>query len=571
MFSSLPSDATEFQFWSWSQIAPYYDDLAARPLTAATLDAWMRDWTRVQELIEESFWRLYASMALDTRDEAAALRYESFVADTQPHIQAADQRLKEKLLQSALEPPDFAVPLRNMRAESALFRSENLALLSEEKMLGAAFQKIIGDQSVEWEGKPTTLIELRPAMMSPDRATRQRAFELASQRRLQDHEALFAIWQKLLSLRRQLAANAGLPDYRAYRWQQMLRFDYTPDDCLRFHEAIEQVVVPAASRIYARRKAALGVDTLRPFDANWDLYVDPLSRPLLKPFETPAELTAAVGSIFRQLDPALSAHFDLMQRTHSLDLDNRVGKGPGAWCTNFAAAKQPFIFMNAVGTHDDVMTLIHEAGHAFHWCESYARPYFAQRGLDFIPIEFMEVASMSMEYLTAPYLDTFYAPADLARARIEHLEYGLLFWPYMAIVDGWQHWAYTHPDQAADLALCGAQWRALTARFMPDIDWSGDEAALSMGWLLKGHIFEVPFYYVEYGLAQLGAVQIWRNSLSDPSAAVQQYRHALSLGITRPLPDLYAAAGAKFAFDAATLRDAVDLMQSTIDALATPG
>jgi oligoendopeptidase F len=272
--------------------------------------------------------------------------------------------------------------------------------------------------------------------------------------------------------------------------------------------------------------------------------------------------------MFGRLDPTLAGYYDLMRGENLLDLANRPNKGPGAWCTSFVAARRPYIFMNAVGLHDDVMTLVHESGHAFHWSESYALPYFQQRGLDFIPIEMMEVASMSMEYLTAPYLAEaeggFYSPQDAARARIEHLEGAILFWPYMAVVDGFQQWAYTHPDDAIDPQKCGAKWTELRQRFEPDIDWTGYEDALANGWQEKVHIFEVPFYYVEYGLAQLGAVQVWRNALADLPGAVARYRAALALGITRPLPQLYAAAGAKFAFDAETLRECVTLMRDTI-------
>jgi oligoendopeptidase F len=390
---------------------------------------------------------------------------------------------------------------------------------------------------------------------------------LASARWLRNRDAFNDIWARQLTLRRKLAANSGLPDYRAYRWRQLYRFAYTPEDCESFHAAIEEVVVPVASRIYAERKAKLGVDRLRP----WDLAVEPSGKPPLNPFDDVSVLIERVGAMFRRLDPGLADYYDVMQHEGLLDLVNRPNKAPSAWCTSLAAARKPYIFMNAVGLHEDVMTLLHEAGHGFHWCEAYQQPYYQQRGLELLPIEFVEVASTAMEYLNAQFLPEsnggFYTEEDAARARIEHLQGAILFWPYMAIVDRFQHWAYTHPEDAADPAHCDRTWAELYRRYVPDVDWNGLEDALAIGWQRKVHIFDVPFYYVEYGLAQLGAVQIWRNSLEDQAKALAQYRYALSLGITVPLPELFAAAGAKFAFDPETLREAVDLMQATIQEL----
>jgi oligoendopeptidase F len=273
--------------------------------------------------------------------------------------------------------------------------------------------------------------------------------------------------------------------------------------------------------------------------------------------------------VFVRVDPALGAYYATLQSEHLLDLDNRKGKAPGGYCTYFPAARRPFIFMNAVGLHDDVQTLLHEGGHAFHAFEVGALPYYPQTNP---PMEFNEVASMAMELLAAPYLaaqpDGFYSPAEAARARIEHLEGALLFWPYMAVVDAFQHWIYAHPQAAFDPAAREAEWERLWNRFMRGWDWSGLEAAKRAYWQRQLHIFQLPFYYVEYGLAQLGAMQVWRNALGDQAGAVAAYRRALALGNTVTLPELYAAAGAKFAFDAATLQEAVDLIEATLDKLA---
>lgn len=572
MFSTLPQDAIEFATWPWIRIAPYYEDLAARELDAGGVHAWLADWSRIGELLGEAGARLYVATTCDTTDEQAISRYHAFLEDVLTPAEAAEQRLKEKLLASGLEPGGLEIMLRNLRAEAALFREANLPLFTEEHKLGTAYNQIIGAQTVQWDGAETTLPQLTPILQQAERPDRERIWRLAAARQLEDRAALNALWQKLLALRRQLAANAGYADYRSFRWQQLQRFDYTPESTAQFRQAIEEVVVPAAVRVYARAARRLGLDALRP----WDLRgahgtsapVDPPGTPALQPFAG-HDFGVTSLAIFRRVDPALGEYFDLLRREGLIDLDNRKGKAPGAYCTNYSAMKRPFIFMNSVGVHDDVQTLLHEAGHAFHVFESNALPYVQQRE---VGSEFAEVASMSMELLAAPYLAAaeggFYAAPGAARARAGRLDELLLFWPYMAVVDGFQDWVYTHPDDAMDTAQCDAQWDALWRRFMPGVDWTGLEAERMTGWQRKLHIFTHPFYYVEYGLAQLGAVQVWRNSLRDQAGAIAAYRRALALGGTVPIPQLFAAAGARFAFDAGTLRDAVGLIEDTLAQLA---
>jgi len=361
-----------------------------------------------------------------------------------------------------------------------------------------------------------------------------------------------------------MAGNAQFGDYRSFRWKQLLRFDYTPQDCAAFHDAIEKVVVPAAGRVYQERKKMLGLSTLRP----WDIDVDPFGRGPLTPFNDIPQLLLGVSNVFRSLDNNLYMYFKTMLDENLLDLDNRKNKAPGGYCTEFPVAKRPFIFMNAVGLHDDVQTLLHESGHAFHCFERTPLPYHQQRQ---VGMEFSEVASMGMELLAAPYLAAsqggFYSDEDAARARLEHLERSIVFWPYMALVDAFQHWVYENPESAAIAEACDNKWAELWGRFMPWLDWTGLENELSAGWQRKLHIFVVPFYYVEYGLAQLGAVQIWRNSLKDRASAVNQYRSALALGGTVPLPDLFSAAGAEFAFSERVLASSISLMEQVIQEL----
>ncbi len=512
----LPDSAQEIINWSWSQIEPFYKELETCRLNADNLDQWMQDWSDLRRLLYESEQRLMVATTVDTSDRAAEASYHAFLDQIFPAAMAAEQHLKNKLIDSGLKPDDFSVPLRNMCSEVELFRSENLPLLSEQLKLVVEYDKIIGAQTVQWEGREVTLKQLDQVLEDPDRARRERAWRLQMKRWLADRAAINELWEKFMNRRRQLAANADYPDFRAYRWKQMLRVDYSPADCETFHQAIEMEVLPAAERLIERRRDRMGITSVRP----WDLLADVSSRPALRPFETVNELDEKTASIFAQLDPQLGEYYSVMRREGYLDLENRKNKAPGGYCTEYPVVRRPFIFTNAVGTQRDVETLVHEGGHAFHVFETQHLPYFYQLEP---PMEFAEVASMAMEYLAAPYYDSpqgFYSPAEAARARIDHLEQSLLFWPYMAVVDAFQHWVYTHHEAAKDPQNCDAKWTELWGRFMGFEDWSGLDEQLATGWHRKGHIHQDPFYYVEYGLALLGAVQVWRNALSDPKKAL---------------------------------------------------
>lgn len=567
MLPPLPTTIDPFMTWPWDKIAPYYDELATRPLNAETVHQWLTDWSYLSSLLWERFSRLNVAKTVDTSDEAIEQAFNHFLEAIFPPAQAAEQRLRLKLLQSGLEPEGMAQPLRKIRTDVALFRQENLPLLAEERKLDAQYDKIIGAQTVEWAGQERTLTGLKPFYNTSNRATRAQIWRLKSARQLADREAINANWQKLLEVRLQQAANAGFgQDYRAYRWQALHRFSYTPEDAKAFGHAIEVAVVPAAQRIYAQYRAELGVAQLRPWDVEEDR--DPLSFPALTPYTEPDELDAKAEAIFWRVDPQLGEYFATMRQEKLLDLPNRKGKAPGGYCTAFPIAKRPFIFMNAVGSARDVNTILHEAGHAFHVFETARLPYIHQLRAD---MEFNEVASMAMELLAAPYLTAneggYYTEIDAARHRIQHLQKIILFWPYMAVVDNFQHWVYENPTAAMDPANCDATWSALWQRFMPGVDWSGFEAELATGWHRKQHIHGSPLYYIEYGMAQVGAIQVWRNALQDQPQAVARYRRALSQGGTLPLPDLYEMAGARFAFDVPIMQGVVALLEETIAAL----
>jgi oligoendopeptidase F len=561
MFTTLPNDPQVFIHWNWAQFKPFADDLVKRSLSSATLNSWVKDWSDLNRMLSEIFARLWVATTLDTADHQAKDSFNSFLDETYIPSQVANQVLKKQLLASGLQPEGFDIALRNMRVEAEIFRNENLPLLSEEKKLVNEYDEIIGTETVEWEGKEVTPTQLQPVYLSLDRLKREKAWRLAMERRLAERQRLNELWRRMLYLRGRIASNAGFADYRSYRWKELLRFDYTPVNCTQFHQAIEQVVVPAARRIYEKRQKQLGLSGLRP----WDLNVDPLGREPLQPYQTILELEDKVSAIFHRVDPELGRYFEIMRSKGLLDLENRKGKAPGAYCNNYDMVRLPFIFENAVGLHADVATLLHESGHAFHVFEEALLPYYQQLP---VGMEFAEVASMAMELLASPYLlaseGGFYSEKDAARARIEHLEETVLFWPYMAVVDAFQHWAYTNQGAAANPDNCDQKWSELWQRYMVGVDWSGMDDLMVTGWQRKQHIFEVPFYYVEYGLASLGAFQVWRSALKDQKAAVTAYRRALALGGTIPLPKLYETAGARFAFDAQTVQNAVSLAEEMI-------
>ncbi|MBI3158474.1 MAG: M3 family oligoendopeptidase [Chloroflexi bacterium] len=564
MFKDFPADARAALTWDWHQFQPYFDALREHDLSAATLQEWMHAWDRLQRLLHEVRERLYVATTLNTADEAAEKAFAAFYENIFPHSQVENQKLKQMLLASGLEPPGFAVQMRNLRAEAALYRDQNVPLLADEQKLSNEYDKIVGAMAVTWDGREVPLPRLLPVLEEQDRARRELAWRTYTGRYMQDAARLKDLWTRFMDLRARIAANAGLPSFREYRWQQMLRLDYTPEDCKRFHAAIEQVVVPAARALREKRRQKLGLETLRP----WDTEVDLTGLPPLRPYQTADELNAKAAAIFHKVDSELGAQFDCMRAEDLLDLESRVGKAPGGYCTDFPLAGQPFIFMNAVGQHGDVQTLLHEAGHAFHAYAVYQLPYYPQLQ---ISMEIAEVASMSMELLAAPYLAEFYTEAEAARARVQHLEDSLLFWPYMAVVDAFQHWVYENASLARDADRCDEAWNELWDRFVPGIDYSGLEKEKAARWLRQLHIHQVPFYYVDYGLAQLGAAQVWANAIENQAGATRQYRQALALGATRTLPELYAAAGIKLAFDADTLGRATDLIMSTIEKLEAVG
>ncbi len=549
------------------QITPLYETLLARPVeSTAELESWLADYAELAAVVGEFRARRYIDKSCHTDDPAVQARYLQFVERVSPVLKPLDDQMQFKFLGSparrSLDPKRFDVMVREWAADVDLFREANVPLQTASAKLTNEFDKINAAMTVEFDGQVRTPQQMAKYGEQPDRALRERAWTAAARRRLVDRDAMDGIFDHLLGLRGELAANAGLPDYRAYAWRAKHRFDYAPDDCLAFATAIERVCVPAVRQLDAARRDAIGVPALRP----WDLSVDPAGRPPLAPFAEgdTAAFVDKTRAVFDRLSPELAGQFESLRANGNLDLDSRPGKQPGGYQSSLSEVRQPFVFMNAAGLQRDVEVLLHEGGHAFHYlAASAAEPLVF---LQHAPLEFCEVASMGMELLGADHFDAVYPqPADAARARRQLLEGVVRFLPWMATIDSFQHWLYTHPGHAKQDRT--DHWLSLVARFGRDVDWAGHEAVRASSWQQQLHLFNSPFYYVEYGIAQLGALQLWLKAKEDPRRALANYRSALKLGGTRPLPDLFAAAGLRFDFTERTLRPLVDAVSEELAAL----
>jgi oligoendopeptidase F len=565
MMNTLPKSALDMLDYTWADLKPFADDLLTKTITAENLDEYMRDYTSFTDLVDEMGSRIYVATTENTKDEIAQKRFMTLISDISPEMQKLNNEMSIRLVNSGLVPTNYEIPLRYIKKQIEMFREENLPLQTKASELENEFNQVIGAQTVEWEGEQVTIAKLKTEWLKTDRAHREKVFHAIHARQIQDRDKLNDLWKQLFTLRQQIAKNAGFNNFLEYQWFNYGRFDYTIEDARTFHHAIETVVVPAVERMNEARKKHMGLDSLQ----QWDVAVDALGRAPLAPFSNEKELIAGTQNIFNSVDEELGHYFQIMQDEKLLDLDNRANKAPGGYCTTYSHVKRAYIFMNSVGIHDDLQTMLHEGGHAFHAFEAADHPYTGQRQA---PIEFCEVASMSMELLAQPYLSQskggFYTEQEAARAKIEHFEGMLVFWPYMAVVDAFQVWAYTSGDDALDPDKCDAKWTELWHRFKKGVDYSGQEEWVKQGWHRKLHIFTVPLYYIEYGIAQLGAAQVWANSLDNHAKALQSYRNGLALGNTQPLPKLFEAAGAKLSFDVATMQKAVSLIEQEIARLS---
>jgi oligoendopeptidase F len=549
-------DASDF-----SQLDPLYRSLLDRQLhSAADLERWLTDLSELSAAVDEFGSRKYIDKSCHTDDKEIEKAYMNFVENVEPKIKPIFFALQKKFLESPfrndLTSHRFAMLTKKWRVDVELFRDENVPIETQITKTVTEYDKICGEMMVNFQGKDFTLQQMQKFIEKPDRPLRQEAWELVANRRLQDRAKIEDLFEQLLPMREKVAKNAGLPDYRAYVWKAYKRFDYTPDDCLKFADSIARVCVPLMKELDEQRKADLGLPKLRP----WDLNVDPKNRPPLQPFADSEveQFIDKTQAIFGRLSPELASDFQSLRRNRNLDLQSRKGKQPGGYQMSLEESKVPFIFMNAAGLQRDVEVLLHEGGHAFHHLAACAtEPLVFLRSA---PMEFCEVASMSMELLGADHFDIFYSQsADSARAKRTMLEGIIKFFPWMATIDSFQHWLYTHPNHTREQRK--QQWLELIKRFGRDVDYTGYEATKESNWQAQLHLFHAPFYYIEYGIAQLGALQLWQKSRQDGRKALADYREALKLGGTRPLPDLFKTAGIRFDFSEQTLRPLMEAIR----------
>ncbi|AFZ68076.1 M3 family oligoendopeptidase [Deinococcus peraridilitoris] len=553
---------------AWTQLAPRYEALASDHLTPEHAPDWLRHWSDLEKDVWDIRAHLTRAKDANPSDRDAEEAYLAFLQHVQPEVTRASHGLNQKLLALSGWQPEaqHEQMLRQLRNAAALFREENVTLETEAHRLANEFNKITGAQRAVVNGEALTLPEAQRLLLQPDRGVRESAWRAIMAARLKSAPQLDAVFLELLKLRRQMARNAGFPNYRDYVWQAMNRFDYSPRDTRTLHEAVEQTVTPLLARVFAERRAAFGLDALRP----WDTSADSQGRAALVPFTGTQELEDIAQRIFEALDRDLGAQFARMREGGYLDLEPRAEKVPGyGYCDYFPRALQPFIYWSAVGTDGDVRVLMHEAGHAFHFLASGQPHHLVWNFMS--PIEFAEVGSQAMELLTLPLLERpvgFYDAEDAARARRDKLETVLRQFISQATADAFQQWLYAEAPEDVTIAQIDAKWLECAARFERGVDTHGLDRERAKGWQFV-HVFAYPLYMLEYSLAWIGALQIWRGAQHNPALALERYKAALALGGTCPLPELFEAAGARFAFDEATLRELMGFVEEQL--FGTPG
>lgn len=559
--SFLPS---EFVVTTWSELEPYFNNLLERKIvTKLDLRQWFSDRSELESVISEDLaWR-YIRMTCYTENKEYLNAYQDFIQNIQPQMAPVSDQLNKKAADSPylkeLENiTGYDILIRNLKKEIEIFREENVPLYTEISTETQKYAQISGAMTITYEGKELTLPQASVMLMSTDRKKREEVYRLVSARRLDDKETLDALFTKLVGLRDKVASNAGFKDFRDYMFKSLGRFDYTKEDCFRFHDAIQHEVVPILNRLSQERKDALDVDTLRP----WDKAVDPEGREALKPFVSGEELAEKTIEVFHRLDPFLGQCLSIMKSMGHLDLESRKGKAPGGYNYPLAEIGVPFIFMNATSTLRDMVTIMHEGGHAIH--------NFLTRDLELndfksTPSEVAELASMSMELISMDHWDIFFTnESELKRAKREHLEDIIETLPWVATIDKYQHWLYENPQHTPEERK--QAWNSVFDQFADTItDWSGLQEAKDYLWQKQLHLYEVPFYYIEYGMAQLGAVAVWRNYRENPKKGLEGYQNALKLGYQKSIPEIYAAANVRFDFSQDYIRELMKFVRAELD------
>lgn len=549
----------------WENLEPIFNELIDRQLNSVSeLEQWLRDRSEIEAALEEDFaWR-YIRMTCDTTDEKLLSDFQFFATEIEPKIAPLNNELNKKFIQSPfseqLDESNYYVYVRGIKKALELFREENIPLMTQIQVEQQKYQGITGSMSVKLGGQEYTLEQAAVFLKDTDRKVRQEAWEAITARRLEDKDKLDELFNSLLKLRHQVALNAGFENFRDYMFQALGRFDYSPADCYEFHEAIQKEIVPLLKGQANKRLNALGLTELKP----WDMDVDISGKPALKPFSNGEELIEKSIKCFRGLSPYIGERLEIMKANGFFDVDSRKGKAPGGYNYPLAESGAPFIFMNSAGTFRDLTTMVHEGGHAVHT--------FISSGLELndfkhLPSEVAELASMSMELISMDHWDKFFDnPEDLIRAKKDQLKDVLKTLPWVAVVDQFQHWIYTNPDHTSEDRA--KAWKKIFDPFGNNFaDWSEHQYALENLWQKQLHIFEVPFYYIEYGIAQLGAIAVWKNYKNNPEKGLSSYLEALKLGYTKTIKEIYETAGIEFNFKASYVKELAEFVQAELDKL----
>ncbi|MDI9875425.1 M3 family oligoendopeptidase [Flectobacillus rivi] len=559
-----------FELTNVESVKPFYDNLVERPIdTLEEFRKFLKDRSELESYLSENFaWR-YIKMTCDTTDKEVKAHFDQFVTEIQPELANYDDTLNKKTLESPFldiltsegdDAEAFNITFRGIKKATEIFRTENISLFTEVQNLSSEYQGTVGVMTVEIDGQTKTLQQAGVFLENADRAIREMAYRKIQERRIQDRDKLDEVFNKLKTVRHQIALNAGFENFRDYSFASLKRFDYTPKECFDFHEAVAETVVPILNQLAEERKATLALDSLRP----WDKGVDVKGRPALHPFNGGEDLLNKTIDCFNLLDPFLGECLTLMKQMGRLDLESRVGKAPGGYNYPLEETGFPFIFMNASSLMRDVITLLHEGGHAVH---SIVTKDLALNTFRNFPSEVAELASMSMELITMDYWHVYFDnEEELRRAKIQHLEDILSTLPWVATVDKFQHWIYENPTHTT--AERTQAWLRIYEQFADSItDWSGLETFKSSMWHRQLHIFELPFYYIEYGIAQLGAIGVWKNYKENPQKGLEGYLNALKLGYTKPMASVYNAANIPFDFSKEHIASLMTFLQGELNAL----
>ncbi len=545
-----PGFITELDATIWENIEPYTSDLLQRELSCSgCLESLIADASELSEHVSEAGALLYIEMTCDTENEDKKVAFLNFVSQVSPKLSEFSDALNRRIVNhpSVEELPErYDLMLRAIRTDVEIFREENIPLGVRETELVTESQSITGAMTVDFNGEEMTFPQMGSFLESNDRSERESAWVAMSERRMQDHDRLSQIFDELIGIRHQMALNAGFESYTDFMFKARHRFDYTVEDCLEFHNSVESVCMPILREINQERSKGLGVGDLRPWDVNEKTGSGPdiHGRSPLRPFKTVDEMVKGLSEMFSDISEDLGGMFERLVEMDTLDLDTRKGKAPGGYQYYLEKSRVPFIFMNAAGLQSDLETMIHEAGHAFHSLYCGHLELIGERDY---PIEFAEVASMSMELLTQPWWSKFYDAEEADRARRTHLEGVVFLLPWIATIDSFQHWIYANPSHTREERA--QVWQSIRDRFGSEMDWGDYTDFRGLSWQQQGHLFGAPFYYIEYGIAQLGSLQLWNTQMKDPQKALDDYANAMRLGNTRTLPDLFSAADIKLGFD----------------------